>query len=267
MKIKEFKGKSNINFSKYVSEETTDTNITLDYNFDIVDEVITFTLTNIQENKIYSKIQLSYSAIKEDKAFASQSLYEFKFDPYSEDTQILNYTSIKNKLAETFNNRTIPVNKYTIEDIAPFKLFVPSTTSSLDECIFVIATPNSIDVEPTETGYTKNITVQFSGAAATAAITQANDTGGFIQLCNIPVATELSRTDDTITVGVSVSDTSIPQVFLEPVYGSVNKTRVNMTAGSGTFTILTTGLNSGDAIRIKLGYKYIDGLSNFITTV
>jgi hypothetical protein len=266
MKIKEFNGKTNINFSKYVSQETTDTNITLDYNFDIVDEVITFTLTNIQENKIYTKIQVSYSDIKADKTFASQSLYEFTFGPYGDITHILKDSDIRNKLVETTLNRNLGVTRVTPDATMPFKLFVPSTASSLDECTFVIATPNSIDIEPAETGYTKNITVQFSGAASTADITQANDIG-FTQLCSIPVVTELSRTTNTITVGVSVPDTSIPQVWLEPVYGTLNKTRVDLTSGSGTFTILTTGFNSGDAIRVKLGYKYVTGLSNFITTV
>jgi len=267
MKIKEFNALSNLNLSQYVSPETTDTNITLDYNFNIVGEVITFTLTNVQENKIYHKVELAYSTIKARRDFASQSLFEFTMPEYTEgNVAILNETELKNKFSETLNTG-IKVNSYAAGNTQPFKLFVPSATSSLDQCIFCIPTANSIVTEPAETGYTKKITVQFTGTAATAEVTQALNIPSFTQLCSIPVATELSRTTDTITVGISVPDTSIQQVWLEPVYGNLSKTRVDMTSGSGTFTILTTGLNSGDAVRVKLGYKYLSGLSDFTTTV
>lgn len=72
--------------------------------------------------------------------------------------------------------------------------------------------------------------------------------------------------DSSITVNVS-TDPSVKEIYLEQVYGILNKMRVPLTNGSGTFNILTTGLEVGDMIRVKAGYKKYTGIADFNITV
>lgn len=56
-------------------------------------------------------------------------------------------------------------------------------------------------------------------------------------------------------------------VYIEPIIGSVNKTRVSLVNGVGEFVISSAGLNAGDVIRVKLGWKFWPGTSDVFITV
>jgi hypothetical protein len=72
--------------------------------------------------------------------------------------------------------------------------------------------------------------------------------------------------DSSITVDVT-SDPSVKEVYLEQVYGVLNKTRVPLTNGVGSFVILTTGLSVGDMVRVKAGHRKYTGITDFNITV
>jgi hypothetical protein len=74
------------------------------------------------------------------------------------------------------------------------------------------------------------------------------------------------QADSSVVINVT-SDTFIDEVWLEPVYGLLNKTRVKMTNGQGTFTALSTGLEAGDVIRVKAGHRKFTGLADIIIPV
>lgn len=69
-------------------------------------------------------------------------------------------------------------------------------------------------------------------------------------------------TESSITVTVT-SEPYINEIFLEQVYGILNKARVKLTNGQGTFNILTDGLQSGEEIRVKAGHKKFTGIASF----
>lgn len=273
MKIKTFNTKTNISFSRFVSQETVDSDITLDYNISFVGNTLKLTIKNVEENRVYYNISLDYALITQHREFDSQTLWEIPTAiPFGVDENgvpsengILTSTDIKNKLRETYFDRGIKVTNYGTV-FSPVRIFVPSKNSSLADCIICVPTPNEVETEPPQTGYTNKFTVTFSGDAASADFTAANDTG-WIQLCDIPQVTETNRTSDTISVQVTVADPSIPEVWLEAVYGNVNTGRVPLTNGTGSFDVITTGLPAGNPIRVKLGYKYTNGIANFTTTV
>lgn len=50
------------------------------------------------------------------------------------------------------------------------------------------------------------------------------------------------------------------EVFLESVVGVLPKTRVRLINGVGSFRVLTTGLDAGDTVRVKAGWRYVPGL-------
>ena len=57
------------------------------------------------------------------------------------------------------------------------------------------------------------------------------------------------------------------EVFLEPVVGVLPKSRVTLTNGTATFRVSALGLQSGDSIRIKAGWRYFPGLTEITLPV
>lgn len=72
--------------------------------------------------------------------------------------------------------------------------------------------------------------------------------------------------DSSITVNVQ-TDTFIDEVYLEQVYGILNKSRVKLTNGSGSFVIYANGLQAGETVKVKAGHKKFTGISNFSVPV
>jgi len=72
---------------------------------------------------------------------------------------------------------------------------------------------------------------------------------------------------DTINVTVNSSDTSLDMVYVEPIVGIVDKTRVKLTNGIGSFNILTSSLESGDVVDVKLNFKHYTGVARFTKTL
>lgn len=72
---------------------------------------------------------------------------------------------------------------------------------------------------------------------------------------------------DIIEVNVSTSNTNLEYVFLEPVCGVIDRTRVKLTNGQGKFKILTSTLESGDIVDVKAGFKTVTGLARFTKTL
>jgi hypothetical protein len=56
-------------------------------------------------------------------------------------------------------------------------------------------------------------------------------------------------------------------VYIEQVVGTVNKTRVDIVNGTGNFVVSSAGLNVGDVIRVKLGWKFWPGAKDVFITV
>lgn len=57
------------------------------------------------------------------------------------------------------------------------------------------------------------------------------------------------------------------EVFLEAVAGYLPKTRVQLVDGVGSFKVGSLGLTSGDAVRVKAGWRYVPGLGDVSITV
>ena len=72
--------------------------------------------------------------------------------------------------------------------------------------------------------------------------------------------------DGSITINVQ-SDTFIDEVFLEQVYGSLNKSRVKLVNGVGKFTMYATDMEAGDIVRVKAGHRKYTGIADFSAPV
>ncbi len=72
--------------------------------------------------------------------------------------------------------------------------------------------------------------------------------------------------DSSITISIT-TDPSVKEVYLEQVYGTLNKMRVPLTNGSGEFQLFSTSIASGEMVRVKAGYRKFTGVSDFSMTV
>ena len=57
------------------------------------------------------------------------------------------------------------------------------------------------------------------------------------------------------------------EVFLEPVVGMLPKSRVQLVNGVGSFRVSAFGLDIGDTVRVKAGWRYVPGLGEISITV
>ena len=73
--------------------------------------------------------------------------------------------------------------------------------------------------------------------------------------------------DSTFTWSLPDTASHITKVYVEPLAGYVNKTVVNLTNGTGSFTVDTSDLVSGDAVQFKIGYKLFTGVVNYTQTL
>lgn len=90
--------------------------------------------------------------------------------------------------------------------------------------------------------------------------------GGSIESLLSPINLSSTQTtvgpDSSIKVNVQ-TDAFIDDIYLEQVYGLLNKSRVKLTNGIGSFTIFTTGMEVGETVRVKAGHKKFTGISSF----
>lgn len=56
-------------------------------------------------------------------------------------------------------------------------------------------------------------------------------------------------------------------VYLETVAGYVPNTRLQLNGGTGTFTVHPTGLEVGEAVRVKVGWRDLPGLAEYSAEV
>jgi hypothetical protein len=72
---------------------------------------------------------------------------------------------------------------------------------------------------------------------------------------------------DVIKLTVTSENTNVPEVYAEPVAGFINKTKIKLTNGVGTVTVDSDGLETGDVVQIKFGYKYFSNVANYTKTL
>jgi len=138
----------------------------------------------------------------------------------------------------------------------PWLLFVPHKNATLSECTIRVVKP---DVE------TNLITIVNIDATNNCVVDPTlKNCGDFIT--DIECTTQ-EVSSNMIKVAVSVSDTKITQLYLEPICGLLDRTVVNLINGVGTFNVLTNTLSSGDVVSVKVGYKHFSNVTTYTKTI
>jgi hypothetical protein len=267
MLIKSYPHTINSAFNNFHEVDSELDSFTLEHWFDLSSDIIWFKLINKEENKTYLNIKLPYSLISENIKNADQSLWgiiDFKI------VELLGKEDVYEVTALDINNIFInsqsqkPLISKIDYDICPFKLFVPKKGCSLSECSFLIRSQGT-NTFPGLQSYDKQIIVTVTGPSGAQSSVSSVDSWKSV-ISNITISI-VSQDANNIVVGVSVEDTSLDEVYLEPVYGAVNGTRVGLTNGTGSFVVSKQGMSTGSKIRVKLGYKYFTGVTEFTATV
>jgi hypothetical protein len=146
-------------------------------------------------------------------------------------------------------------NPYTDYSDALWTIFVPDSSSNCTT--FTVR----LVVDPTyEGGYI------FEGPSGTIVPEDGQTIIDQLSPITLSSVTPTVNAESSVVINVT-SDTFIDEIWLEQVYGSLNKTRVKLTNGQGTFTAFSTGLEAGEVIRVKAGHRKFTGLADIIVPV
>lgn len=139
----------------------------------------------------------------------------------------------------------------------PYSIFIKDAAAGLSSATIVIDTPPS-DV----------VSYIFTGPSATDIQNASILDRERSLLPNIQLSSTVTgiTPDSSATITVT-SDPDVKEVWLEPVCGIINKTRVSLTNGQGSFKIYSTGLETGDIVRVKAGHKKVLGISSLELSV
>lgn len=228
--------------------------------FSVSGSVLNYKLTNVTKDRLLLNLDIDLQVIKSHSGFADQTLW-----------------GIKDSVLEQHKNGFVGQEPYAVvkEDLVPF--LVQSYTSK--DPLFTSMFPVRIYVPGKEiTADELNISMAVSDeslGAETNTVTGIEDITTIQSIENQPMWKQLisniisSTTSTTVNVGddivvnISTSDPKVKEVYLEPVVGITNKTRVRLTDGQGSYIIKTSDLDSGDEVRIKHGFKWFTGVSEF----
>lgn len=158
-------------------------------------------------------------------------------------------------MAETLPARATPDAYLSPFDVGPLcALFVPSAEAAIWECGFLLYTKEGL---PLPAGFTEASTFDAMAASVMPAITMA--------------APAEMAPDQTGEVTLSVTRAGLPvpsgTVFLEATAGYLPKRRVQINNGTAQFRFSALGLEAGDEIKLKAGWRYIAAVAETIVRV
>ena len=248
---------SNTSFSTYVDEESLLDSYNFKHWFDLSNNIIHYKLINESENKTYIDVSIPFSEIKNHVNFADQTMWGINNDSLSK-TTLSGSDLVPLLTLSLIKKNPVLISSEFGAQFSPFRIFVPGKNSSLEDCVFQIKIPDTtVDSFP-------DVNVSVGGPSYTNE--QIGSLANWKNLIQTP-SLQSTITPGNIKVDVTVTDTDISEVFLESIVGSVDRTRVVLTNGVGRFNISTSSLQTGEVVRVKLGYKYFTGVTEFTATV
>jgi hypothetical protein len=230
-------------------------------------ESIFLLVTNEETETTVLDFEIPFNAITENSAFGDQTLWTIKDTtlkswaaPGSNETyrQILTKDDIINVGATTLISKDSTIFKEEYNNFySPIRIFVPSKSSTVNDVTFICAAGHPIPED------SKHHTDLVHNPIPTQQIASWKDLLATITATGPSTV----NADEVVDLTITCSDASLTEVFVEPVIGATNKTRVLLNNGQGVLKVNTFGLDSGDEINIKFGYKYFTGISRYTKTV
>jgi hypothetical protein len=253
--------------------------ISFNCDFQLANNILTYKLTNTTENKVLANLSIPIDNFSGAYACTIWRIsdefiaeHQSNISSFTDTPQAVPSNVMVNSTATTLPTRAkfmlLPrkfnlvfwVNKDdpTTEDIVPVVIRprLKSETPSADELNFDITYP--------ETTNWANHTVTFTGNLTK----HEKDTVDQLAIEMLPAIEITSSTvsGDVITVNFSTG-TNISTLYLGQDVGYLPKTSVPVTNGTGSFKVVTTGLDTGEEVKVKMGHKYWSNQLTFTKTL
>jgi len=143
----------------------------------------------------------------------------------------------------------------------PLRIFVPNASGNFTNFVYQLVGAKDFGVT------NENITNTFKVNTPYTIETDSKKSSEFIANITATTTTDNPAVGDIIPVTVTCENTSVVSIFLEPVVGIVDRTEVKLTSGVGKFNILTSTLEAGDIVKVKIGHKKWSNVTTFTKTL
>jgi hypothetical protein len=245
-------------FSQYSS-----TSSSFEHSFDIQPELLEYKLINKDDDTTIIHIKLTLAELQQANRFYSQTMFGVYNSAIKLDGSLVNLNSsdLSSLFQSTLPSKSLFLQNSTVNNntmLLPFRIFVTYASDDFTKFKYHLAkvqgeeaptvtvnTNNTATYNPTPTNWKSLI-----DDVLTLSTNQSNITPG-----------------DKILVTIQSSNTNLDYVYLEQVSGILDRTKVALTNGTGSFNILTDTLSSGDVAEVKYGYKLYTGIGTFTKSI
>lgn len=249
------------------------TDFELNHSLNITDNTFEYKLTRTKfEGEEFDRViydfKLDLDVLKNHSRFCDQSYWTFNANRFISDQQVLENVDLMSIFDLSFpQKRQRLILETDYQYLAPVRIFVPSVNAKFTDCLFTVLDPKDISISDGGLPISDNpwnIVVNTSVNPPNTFVDEIVTTITSV-IASITSSTDVASptVGDQIPVTVTCSDSSVSKLYLEPVVGLLDRTEVVMTAGSGSFNVLTDGLSSGDTVRIKIGHKKYSSVNIF----
>jgi len=245
-------------FVGYTQSEEFDN---IKHDFIIDTNNLTYKLT-VSDEIIYN-FSITLDEFKANQRFVEQSWFAFHDSFLNQSNTLIVSKNAglvefdRNSVINSLDYTSIGKNNYLSQEKfpgwnIPFKIFVKSSSDDFTTMEYSVQVPvaQSTVVTLNNQTYTlldpKNWKEFISPITATTA--------------------ETISADSMVEVNVS-TDPDIHSIYLDPISGTPDRIKVKLTNGSGKFNISTAGLEAGDNIDIKIGFKSFTHVTRLIKTI
>jgi hypothetical protein len=267
--------------------EWTDTNfqeipVTFNWDLNLSGTILNVVFKNETSNRVINKFKIDTSMFS---TADGQTLWYIKDSvvntntPDDETADAQEHTVLEGDLINSYAN-TLPTKDFnTFGDATVIAFFVTKDNPSADDIIPVIIRPavkadgeywnntpeiEYFNIDLAGTNYAEH-TVTFTGNLTKHPLDPIiRLTFELMPEINV---TSSAQTDDILTVNFDVTSDKVDFIYLVQDSGYLPKLKIPVTNGSGSFKVVTTGMNSGDLVRVKMGFKYWVNRNTFTKTL
>lgn len=226
-------------------------------------ELLEYKLINKDSTETIIHIKLALSEFRKANRFYSGTIFSFNNTSIKKDGSLINLKSsdLCSLLQNTIATKSPELYTNTINNecnLVQLRIFVPTASSDFTECKYTLGFPpigeqyHTVNVETNNTASYDNTPTPWKSLFE-----------------GITLSTDQSSVSvgETLVVNVQAENPELDYVYLEQVCGILDRTKVTLVNGVGSFNVLTDTLTSGDTIEVKYGYKLYTGLGTFTKTI
>lgn len=230
----------------------------------VENSILVSVLNKDTDNTVFD-VEIPFDSIKNNSSFAAQTLWCISDSIIPQYTYIDYSTSERHvvkpeELVNMFSTTLLTQEKFIAQPKfssyrSPVRIFVPFKEATIDD-VYIVGMPATPLDRPVE------LNVELDMPEADVIETWKD----LVSVITVTGPTTVNA-DEIIDLTIQSSDLSVEEIYVEPVSGFVNKNRVALTNGVGTLKVNCLGLEAGDKIDIKLGYKYLTGMTRYIKSI